>query len=101
MFKFSSAKIHYGARSFPLHGLEHEFAEVANAESVNVEALNLAVTRLTSFGGEFKVFHNPRMDFAAICRENGCELPADAVQSYPEHIVAMASGYTIEWIKEE
>jgi hypothetical protein len=100
MFKLSGAFVFYGPRSIKLEGLEKEFGQIESIETLDLDALEMAIRRLTSFGATFTAKHLPEQDVYATAVANGYTGPTIDVPVIPERIVAMANGYNVTWNKE-
>lgn len=93
MFKLYTATVHYGASSYPLHGLPAKYNTISGIEDLDAEELMTEVGRLTHFPREFKIRHFPRQEFPGIKLANGEDLVI------PEQIFAQAKGYSIGWVR--
>jgi hypothetical protein len=91
MFKLTSASVHYGTSSYPLHGLPAQFNSIECVEDVNLNDLSRAVGLLTGFPRDFTIRHIDRTEFPGIVTKDGRDLVI------PEHIYASANGYSIRW----
>lgn len=93
-FKLKRALVHYGASSYPLHGLPEKFNEIDLIDGENIlpalaNDLTVEVGQITSFIREFTAKHIP---------EQVLGLPAGPLV-IPEHIYASANGYSLLWEK--
>lgn len=91
VFRRISARIHYGPRSYDLHGLPRRFDTIAGVDSLDLADLALEAGRCGGgFVREFEARHEPRQVY---------DLPTGPLV-IPERIVAYANGYTLVWERD-
>ena len=91
MFKLTSASVHYGLSTYPLHGLPKRFETLDSVNALDVEDLAREVGLITGFPREFKARYIPEQAFPGIKTKAGVDLVI------PEHIYASANGYSLKW----